>query len=95
MVIILHKGGWSASNDASIEQVRTPIFKDGKTTAVKKTEYCKIKGLFTVSGVCEGEVELAIKDDQSGEVVGFRGIVDDRGVRITDSGVSTEWLKKI
>lgn len=95
MVIIKHKDGWSASNEAYLFDKRYPIVVDGKTTGFNKKKECHISGLYTVSGEFKGECMLAIKDDITGEVKGFKGSIFSTERIMIECEHNTEWLKSI
>lgn len=94
MVIIKHNGGWSASNDARIETFSSPQMDNGKIKSIKRVKYCVFTNPYTVSGNLDGEVKIAIKDDVTDEVLGFDGVLENKGIRIVGQS-STEWLKNI
>ncbi len=95
MVIIKHKEGWSASNEASIVDKRTPVYEDGKLVSMKKYKECVITDPYVVSGSLDGVVKVAIKDDVSGSVSCFEGeCVTPSRIRITCECDNT-WLKSI
>lgn len=95
MVIIKHKDGWSASNEASLVDKRTPVYEDGKLVSMKKYKECVITDPYVVSGSLEGVVKIAIKDDVSGVVSCFDGeCITQSRIRITGE-CDNHWLKSI
>lgn len=94
MVIIKHKDGWSASNDARIETLSSPQMYNGKIKSIKRVKYCVFTNPYTVLGTLDGEVKMAIKDDATDDVLGFDGVLENKGIRIVGQS-STDWLKNI
>ena len=94
MVIIKHNGGWSASNDAQLNNTPKLINTDeGKK--FKDYVTLDIKGLYTVSGGCSGNVLFAMRDDVTNELKGYSGVVlSQNKIEVTGSH-DTEWLKNI
>lgn len=96
MIVIRHSdGGWSASNESSIVYKRYPVVVDGKTTGFSKRKECHISGLYIVSGEFKGKCNLAIKDDVTGEVKGFKGNIFSTERIMIECEHNTEWLKTI
>lgn len=95
MLIIKHNGGWSASNDARIETKKKPIVVDGKTKGFDKKIECLFNNAFTVFGVLDGEVKIAIKDDVTGDVSCFVGnVISPSRISVKDK-CSNEWLQEL
>lgn len=96
MIVIRHSdGGWSASNEASIVDKRTPVYEEGKLVSMKKYKECVITDPYVVSGSLEGIVKIAIKDDVSGSVSCFDGecITPIRILLLKE--IDNNWLKSI
>lgn len=95
MLIIKHNGGWSASNDARIETKKIPVVVDGKTKGFDKKIECIFNNAFTVSGMLNGDVKIAIKDDVTEEVSCFVGnVISPSRISVKDR-CSDEWLKEL
>ena len=94
MVIVKFQNGWGASNDATLEYKSTPQYKDEKIVSIKRTRYCIINDLYIVSGDFDGDVQFAIKDSQSGEVLCFDGVVEGKSILVKGE-CSNEFLLKI
>lgn len=95
MIIVKFQNGWGASNDAVLEYKSTPIYGDnGKIASLKKTRYCKVNDLYIVKGDFYGDVQFAIRDSQSGEVLCFDGVVEGKSIRVLGE-CSSEFLLKI
>lgn len=94
MIIVKFQNGWGASNDATLEYKSTPQYKDEKIVSIKRTRYCSINDLYIVSGDFEGDVQFAIRDSQSGDVLCFEGVVEGKSIRVIGE-CSNEFLLKI
>lgn len=75
MVVIKFQNGWGASYDAEISNKPILVKLDDKTRAFKDNLILTVRELFIVDGVFDGDVEFAIKDDKSGEVLAYKGVV--------------------
>lgn len=94
MVIVKFQNGWGASNDATLEYKSTPQYEDKKIVSIKRTRYCTINDLYIVKGDFTGEVQFAIRDSQTGEVLCFHGVVEGKIIRVIGE-CSNEFLLKI
>lgn len=94
MVIVKFQNGWGASNDATLEYKSTPQYEDKKIVSIKRTRYCIINDLYIVKGDFAGEVQFAIRDSQTGEVLCFDGVVEGKSIRVIGE-CSNEFLLKI
>lgn len=94
MIIVKFQNGWGASNDATLEYKSTPQYKDEKIVSIKRTRYCIINDLYIVNGTFEGDVQFAIRDSKTGEVLCFDGVVENGAVRVIGE-CSNEFLLKI
>jgi len=94
MVIVKFQNGWGASNDATLEYKSTPQYEDKKIVSIKRTRYCTINDIYIVKGDFAGEVQFAIRDSQTGEVLCFDGVVEGKSIRVIGE-CSREFLLKI
>lgn len=95
MFIFKSSTGWGASNEAYIEDKKTPLYEDGKLIRMESHKECVVTSTYAVSGSLDGKVKIAIKDDVSGDVSCFDGeCITPNRIRIT-AWCDNSWLKSI
>lgn len=93
MIIISHKGGFTVSRDGHIDIVSELVDTD-EGRRVRRKRVAVINNPYTVSGTMTGDVKVAIKDDITGEIKSYNGIVKNELIEIKNE-TKNNWLWQI
>lgn len=92
MIIIKHKGGWSASNNAWLDTKHTPVMVDGKLSHIKEEKVVRWENPYTVEGELTGDVMIAIRDTTTGQVFYYDATLQGKMSAIIKGEVDKKFL---